>query len=469
MQSRTAEREARTRVGDFYTEVVLPALARRLDAAFPEFGWRRDARGWVATNEELTHRALGVRAERVVAHGPAPRGFLVHGGEPMLWSAYLNGGVVPRGDDFVRVVRELAERAGVDASPIDQSVPRDRRADLLEDFAALCREELASPRGAAARAYLERRGLAAGEIEQSSLGLVPPRAQGVHALHERGYTDAEIARAAVLSDSRWPGRIVGAWRDQRGGIGTFWARSLTDDARQAKWQAKYLYLRGASRTGLPPYGLTDVLADQPYGRRELVLVEGFFDLHHLRSRGITGVAALGGTSVRPQTFERLARLGFGSVTLCLDRDDAGRAATARAVDQAARAAASPQVLVVDPDSLAPATDPDEAVRQRGVEGWHALLARSTCGIVWRARELTAGVTAESPALDRRHALARAGSWLGSLPPRLALEQEDAVRAVAERCGYSTAAVERAFRARYWSEPASRGIGRTPRPGLDPVL
>jgi hypothetical protein len=80
------------RAVDYYTDVVLPALTARLDAAFPEFSWRRDDRGWVATNDEMTHRVLGVRAERVVAHGPAPRGFLIHGGEPMLWTAYLNGG-----------------------------------------------------------------------------------------------------------------------------------------------------------------------------------------------------------------------------------------------------------------------------------------------------------------------------------------------------------------------------------------
>ena len=45
----------RQRIGDFYTDVVLPALADGLDTAFPEFGWKRDARGWVATNEEMTH------------------------------------------------------------------------------------------------------------------------------------------------------------------------------------------------------------------------------------------------------------------------------------------------------------------------------------------------------------------------------------------------------------------------------
>ena len=50
------------RIGDFYDEIVLPAFAARLDAAFPEFGWKRDARGWVATNEEMTRCVLGVRA-----------------------------------------------------------------------------------------------------------------------------------------------------------------------------------------------------------------------------------------------------------------------------------------------------------------------------------------------------------------------------------------------------------------------
>ncbi len=152
-----AERE-QVRIVDFYTEVVLPALAERLDQAFPEFGWRRDARGWVATNEEHTHARLGVRAERVVAHGPAPRGFLVHGGEPMLWTAYLAGGEPPRGAEFVRVVAELADRAGVDTAPIERETPRDRRAELLEEFFKLAQRELVSDRGDTARAYLEQRG-----------------------------------------------------------------------------------------------------------------------------------------------------------------------------------------------------------------------------------------------------------------------------------------------------------------------
>ncbi|MDQ3163382.1 MAG: hypothetical protein M3Q92_11225, partial [Actinomycetota bacterium] len=53
------------------------------------------------------------------------------------------------------------------------------------------------------------------------------------------------------------------------------------------------------------------------------------------------------------------------------------------------------------------------------------------------------------------ALSRAGEWLGSLPARLSLEQEDAVGVISERCGYSPPAVRRAFQARFWVESPIR--------------
>ena len=214
---------SRQRIGDFYVEVVLPALAARLDTAFPEFGWKHDALGWVATNEEMTHRVLGVRAERVVAHGPAPPGFLVHGGEPTLWTAYLNGGVVPHGEAFIGIVRELATRADVDTAPVERPNSRDRNADLLRDFFRLCAGELRAPGGGTARAFLERRGVKTSDIEHLGLGVVPNEFFTKSAFAAAGYSDLEVARSGVLADGRWPGRLCGAWRDERGAIRTLWA------------------------------------------------------------------------------------------------------------------------------------------------------------------------------------------------------------------------------------------------------
>jgi DNA primase len=442
----------------FYTDSVLPALAERLDEAFPEFGWRRDARGWVATNEEHTHARFGVRADRVIAHGPAPRGFLIHGGDATLWTAYVSGGASPRGEDFLRAVRDLARRAGVDSGPIERRERPDRRAELLEHFAGICHQELMGVRGTQGRAYLRQRGLPEDAIQRSHLGLIPDGNQTRQALLDGGFRADEIRSSGVCADSRWPGRVCGPWYAASGKLGTIWARSI---GAEGTADQRYLYLRGATRRGLPPYGLSEVLAGPRYLRRDLVLVEGVFDLHQLRLNGVGSVAALGGTSADPRTFELLSRLGVERVTLCLDRDDPGRLATARAVDSFARAQTSPAVFVIDPEHLAPAKDPDELVREGGLEAWSRALDARECGIAWRAVELLSRGTAKSAPDVRRSALLQAGSWLGTLPPRLALEQEDAVRLVAKRCGYSAPAVQRAFRARFWEEPhrSAPGLGQ----------
>lgn len=439
---------ARQRIGDYYVETVLPALAARLDLAFPEFGWKRDARGWVATNQEMTHRVLGVRAERVVAHGSAPPGFLVHGGDATLWTAYLNGGVVPRGETFRVVVEELAARAGVEMESIERVQPRDRRGELLDDFFALCRAGLHESNGAAARTYLEHRGFPPSAIPDVDLGVVPDELFTKSALRAAGHSELEIAQSGVLADGRWPGRLCGAWRDEHRRIGTLWARSLSDSDSSTR----YLYLRGASRSELPAYGIFDVMRLPPAERREVVLVEGLLDVHHLRAKGFPAIAAIGSARMHPAAGRRLRRLGFDSVVLAFDNDEPGRAGAARAVEDIAGASVGPAVRVLEPRLLGKAKDPDAFVREHGAESFRDLVKQADCGVSWRALEMTRDVSDRDPAPLRRTALTRAGTWLGRLPARLSLEQEDAIRTVAERCGYSTGAVERAFRARFW-EPA----------------
>jgi DNA primase len=453
--------QERPRVTDFCDHVVLPAVMEQLDKVFPEFGWRRDSRGWVATDEEFTHRMFDARAERVVAR-PGYGGFLVHGGESTPWTAYMNGGVLPRGREFVEMVRELAARAGVDTAPIEQSRPRDRRIDLLHDFFTLCRMELRGEGGVPARRYLEQRGLPADAIDGCGLGVVPAERDTKRLLEAGGYTELEIARSGVFADRRWPGRLCGAWRDEWRRIGTFWARSV-DDREPA--QPRYLYLRGAPRTNLPPYG---------FGRGvwELVLVEGFLDYHQVAARGVDNVAALGGTSTSTRLFERLSRSGVETVVLCLDNDDAGRAATARAIEHSARASISPAIYVVN-SNAADVKDPDQLVRTGGIDAWRKLVDRRECGIVWRAKEMVGDVSPDASEPRRRDALRSVGAWLGSLPPRLALEQEDAVRAAAEQCGYSPEAATRTFRAVYFRDPNGKidvakrmEMERTPEAGVE---
>jgi DNA primase len=99
--------------------------------------------------------------------------------------------------------------AGVDPSPLERSEPRDRRAELLQEFFDLSRRELAGECGAKARAYLEHRGFPHDAIESTDLGVVPAAGRTRQVLERAGYRQAEIAAAGILADSRWPGRLCG--------------------------------------------------------------------------------------------------------------------------------------------------------------------------------------------------------------------------------------------------------------------
>ena len=102
--------------------------------------------------------------------------------------------------------------------------------------------------------------------------------------------------------------------------------------------------------------------------------------------------------------------------------------------------------------LGDAKDPDGFVREHGLARFRDLVDGAVCAVTWHALELTGNTSPDDPVEQRREALRRAGRWLGSLPARLSLEQEDAIGHVADRCGYSRVAVERTFRARFWDSP-----------------
>jgi hypothetical protein len=453
--------DERKGIADFYERDVLPALTRRLDSAFPEFGWRRDAHGWRATNQEFTHTRLGVRADRVVCHGDAPRGFLIHGQGATLWTTYLNGGQPARGRDFVNIVRTLAEGAGLETERLDRPPTQAlRRANLLRDTFVLCRRELASERGAPARAYLEARGFSADHVAESGVGVMPEAARLRLALTSAGYRDTEIANAGVLADSRWTGRIVGAWRDEHSNVATLWARTTNPDDGD-----KYLYLRGARRPDGIPYGLSNVIGS---GTRSsainLLLVEGVLDVHILRTNGVQHAAALGGTAASARLFEHLADHGISDVTLALDNDPAGVAATHRGINAAIRADHSPRLWVIDPDLYDNAKDPGDIIQRRGRRAWERTAAGAVCGITAHALELAGPTTTWDEEPGRRAGLAHASAWLATLHPRHSIEQASALDTVASTLGYDTEATRRTFRAQHWPERVAleepqRGIDR----------
>src|SRR5205807_7877370 len=129
----------------------------------------------------------------------------------------------------------------------------ERRARLLEDALAIARRDLAGDRGEAARRFLAGRGIPPDRLTETDLGLMPEPDRLRLALTSNGHTTAEIDASHLLTDTRWPGRIIGAWHDHHRHIITLWARTIDADD-----EPRYLYLRGAPRGAGTPYGLSDL-------------------------------------------------------------------------------------------------------------------------------------------------------------------------------------------------------------------
>lgn len=348
---------------------------------------------------------------------------------------FLNGGKPSRGADFVELVKKAADLAGVDASPLERTLSpeeearyheRERRRSIFETFLDHAQAALRGEKGKAARAYLEGRGFPEDCLEGLDLGFFTTPADVKACLEKAGFTAEELEDSGLLKDGRWQGRLVGAWRDHRGYIGTFYARDLTGEADEG---AKYLYLSGASKADL--FGLDVALKE---GRENLVLVEGVLDVVSLHRRGFLNVAAIGGTGkeLSAEKWGRLADFGVRSVTLVLDYDKAGRDGTLAALDNASKGRNVPVVYVVAPEDLAPHKDPDELVRKKGLEAFLSVLSKAQAGGVYRARTLLRDVKPESPDRERREAVDR----VLSLRFQGRLEREDALRLTAERTGYS---------------------------------
>ena len=327
---------------------------------------------------------------------------------------------------------------------------RRAKANLLHDAFVLCGRELASDRAANARAYLEARGIPADRIAESGLGLMPDATRMRFSLASNGYSDTEISASNITSDPRWPGRIVGAWRDTHSRVTTLWARTLAPDADD-----RYLYLKGPARPYTIPYGLSTILAaGSPTQGRHLLLVEGVIDVHILRARDRQR------RSTRRHGNQHSAFRGTGR---CRHRERHARTRQRlrRPNRDDKRDPSRHQRLAIIPHlgdrSRPPRGDqgPGDLIRIKGRDAWTRASAAPICGITAHALELTGPVADHDHEAGRRAGLARASAWLGTLHARHAIEQTAALDAVAASLGYDNDAVQRTFRARHWENEPKR--------------
>ncbi len=321
---------------------------------------------------------------------------------------------------FMEAVEMLAREAGM-AMPVrdPQAAARaDRQTELAEVTEIAARHftrALAGAGGAAARAYLEDRGLDAAACARWGIGFAPDLGQGLFkALTGQGIAPALVLAAGLAAEPRdrpggapydvFRGRVMFPIRDARGRCIGFGGRAMAEDAR-----AKYLnspqsdlFDKGRSLFNVGP--AREALRGSRADPVPLIVAEGYMDVIALGEAGFGAAVAPLGTAITETQLQMLWRMAPEPV-VALDGDTAGLAAAMRLIDLALPLIGPGRSLRFA--MLPPKTDPDDLIRgagggEAGRSAMQAVLdaAAPMVELLWR--RLTEGQRFDTP--ERRAGL-----------------------------------------------------------------
>ena len=324
--------------------------------------------------------------------------------------------------DFVGAIEFLADRFNVPLEYEESSPEQDRQRRQRERLFALLEQATSfyerhlwdSPRGEAARAYLESRGLDEAVCRAYRLGLAPGGATLARKAREKGFTAQELAAAGLVNrrgNDYFNGRLLFPLADARGRVRGFQARKLREDD---PLRAKYVNSPEGElfRKGDLLYGL-DRARTAIAKQERAVVVEGNTDVLALHQAGLEPVVASMGTALTERQLRELSRLTH-KAWLCFDGDAAGEAATLRGMELAAAQGFDVRVV-----TLPPGRDPADLAGE-----FDELLGRAESYLSYRVRlEI-------ERAPDRQEAFVRVREVLSRFED--SPERQDAVRLASDR-------------------------------------
>ena len=242
---------------------------------------------------------------------------------------------------------------------------KERLTALTKDAAILYHDNLKKPQAAAAREYIEKRGISPQMVNRFGLGYSIGYTDVIEGLKALGYKREEMLKAGVLQErdgkifDAMANRLVFPIIDAFGNIIAFGGRVLgkTDFAKYKNTDNTVLFVKNKNLYGLnliKKLRLRTKVTD-------LIMVEGYMDTLALVQAGVENVVASMGTSLTEEQA-KLARRYVEDIYICYDGDTAGQNATLRGLDILKRHGLKVRVI-----SLPNGEDPDEIIKRAGVQ------------------------------------------------------------------------------------------------------
>lgn len=278
------------------------------------------------------------------------------------------------GLDFVEALKLMADRAGIalpeeGADVSDEAYRKKKRIYLMNKTAAKIYYDCltSEPTGKPGLEYLGERKIAPKTIVKYGMGYAPEEYDYLKKrLNEKGFTDDELTDAGlcVTRNSRvydkFRGRVIFPIIDLRGNVIGFGGRILKTEEVNGYKPPKYLNSSetAAFKKGSNLFSLN--LAKKSCADR-CILCEGYMDVISVYQAGVEEIVATLGTALTENQAKLLMKY-TNEILLCYDSDDAGTAATKRAIGIITGVGGRCRVM-----HLKGAKDPDEYIKANGAE------------------------------------------------------------------------------------------------------
>ena len=345
---------------------------------------------------------------------------------------------------FPDAVRFLAKRAGMEVpeDTADREAAR-RRGRILELNRAAARfyyNNLSAPQGRAVLAYLEKRRISRKTAVNFGLGAALDQWDSLlNAMISAGYTKSELLAAGLVVQNN-KGRLYDKFRnrlmfpviDVRGDVVAFGGRVL--DKSEPKYMNTSETAVYSKRRVL--YGLN--LAKKTK-RPNIILCEGNIDVITLHQAGFDNAVASMGTALTQEQIHLLSRY-TKELVLCYDNDNAGKAATEKAIELLRNTEFSVRVLQIPnrmEDGQPVKQDVDDFIKRYGPAAFEAILSGSGNQVEYQLAAVAGKYDLSSD--DQRIEYAREVSALIARLPD-AVEREVYAGRAAEKAGISAEAM-----------------------------
>lgn len=285
---------------------------------------------------------------------------------------------------YVEAVKLLADRAGM-AMPdegYDDSFAKlkvrilNANRDAARFYYSLLREEKGRP----GLEYYRKRRLSDEIITHFGLGYAPDEWTALYNhLRSLGYNDNELLQANLVRKSQKTGRLYDNFRnrvmfpimDYRGNVVAFSGRRVNeeDNPKYVNTSDTPVFKKGD--------GVFALNFAKNSGTRQLILAEGQMDVIAFHEFGFTNAIATLGTALTKEQANLISRYA-DELLICYDNDEAGRKATARALQILGETGMKLKVV-----NMEGGKDADEILRTYGKEKVNSLIKGSENEIEYR--------------------------------------------------------------------------------------